>query len=145
MNREQAVAVFDRKKGINPGAIEQRAPKRGASMIEGEAGGQHHGDAAAGADKRECAFEKELVEIRVAIALPPVDARVPRERRQRFRITGRSPFATQHLPRRVPDNGVEPRSRLRASVGIVKDLRKLERPVEEQLVPGNRGGLFKER
>ena len=145
MNRKQAIAVFDRDEGIDGGAIEQRTPKHRASVIEGKAGGQHHGDAAAGADQGERAFKEQLVKVRVPVALPCIDTRFPRERRQRAGIIGPASFAAQHLPRRVPDDCVEPGLYRRSAGGVVKDLRKLERPVEEQLALGDRRCLFEKR
>ena len=142
MNRKQAIAVFDRDEGINDGAIEQRTPKHGASVIEGEAGGQHHGDAAAGADQCERAFKEQLVKVRVPVALPCIDSRSPRERRQRAGIIGPASFAAQHLPGRLPITR-RTRFRRRPASGVVKDS-GTQGPVEDSSRPAT-APLLRER
>jgi hypothetical protein len=54
--------------------IEQRPPKVRASVIVREPRRQHDAESATGAHQPERALEKDLIQVRVSVTLPEIDA-----------------------------------------------------------------------
>src|SRR4029077_694768 len=81
----------------------------------------------------------------VTIGLPIVDASVTRESNDRRSFLPRvrtsvvrAMVRPDHIPRRIPDHGVEPGIGSAPAVRVEKDLRKFEFPMKKPMCAGRR-------
>jgi hypothetical protein len=145
VDREHPVAILERDQAVDQVPIEEEAAEGCGSPIGGETRRQEHAETAAAAQQGERAFQEQLIEVDVAVALRGVDAgpasEVGQLRRRRPRGIPRldvPAVAAQHLPGWVADDRVESGRRTRIAAGVVEDFRKLERPVKEALARRDR-------
>ena len=71
MNRKQAIAVLEAVQRVHVGAFEQRPAERGAAVIDREAGWQDETQPSVGPEQRQGAFDEQLIQVDVAVALQP--------------------------------------------------------------------------
>ena len=119
-----------------PASIEDVAPERSGAGVADESRRQHQTDAAAGSNELKGALDEELIEIGVRGALDTVDAGLANEVSETTGVhfpTGSSRLvaavAADHVPRRVADHRVEPRSRPGLAALVEEHFRERQRPV----------------
>ena len=79
MNRKDPVAILEAMKRVDQRPIEQGTSEDRAAVVGREARGQDESQTAGRAHQRECAFDEELIEVDVTLALQAIDARAARE------------------------------------------------------------------
>ena len=113
-------------------------------MVGGEARRQHEAYPPAPAGEPNRALGKQLVAVRVAAGLRPIDAGVAREAQDSPRLDPRggasirrAGIRTNHVPRRITDHGVESRLRQSLSALVEECFREFELPVKESVTRRN--------
>src|SRR4030095_13648663 len=149
VNGEDGLPVVESGDGIHLGAIEQMTPQRRRAGIAHQSGRQDEADAAAAANQLQRALDEELIQVGVRRRLDAVDAGLADEVSQppRLRLSPRSyvllaGVAARHLPRRIANDGVEPRPWPRMALVIEEDLRKDQWPVMEPAPLGGGVGVI---
>ena len=79
MNRKDPVAILEAMKRVDERPIEQGTSEDRAAVVGREAGGKDESQTPGRAHERECAFDEELIEVDVTLALQAIDARAARE------------------------------------------------------------------
>ncbi len=151
MDRKNGPLVLESNERIDVAVRKQQSTESRAAVIGCQAGRQHQADAATGSSQRQRALEKQLIAIGMPVRLRVVHARVTCKSHDscgfvaRLRSTiAASVIGTDHVPRRIPDDGVKTGVGSSPSVRIEKDFRKFELPMEEPIpVRGGFGGLQK--
>ena len=74
MNRKDPVAILEAMKRVDERPIEQGTSEDRAAVVGREAGGKDESQTPGRAHERECAFDEELIEVDVTLALQAIDA-----------------------------------------------------------------------
>jgi len=118
------------------------ALERGAALVGGPAPRQDQAETTVRPQQLQRPLEEDLVGVCVAVRLEPIDAGIPREPQQLTTSAHICPpvspvVRTDHLPRGVADDRIEPRPRSRQAVRFGERLRELQRPVKEPQLRGD--------
>src|SRR5688572_1401111 len=145
MDREDSPTIVEPGDLVDVRPLEQVTPERCGAGVAGDARREDEADPSTSPHELQRTFDEQLVAVGVGAALHAVDARFADEVSQPLRVEPPIPtyailaaVATHHVPRRVADDGVEPRIVGPAVRAGFEYFRKGERPVQEPL-PGGDG------
>ena len=144
VNGKDAAAVLDRRERVDGSAIEQQPPQSAGTVVGGEPRWKDQPGSPTWTQQPHDALDEELIEIAVPRTLQRILARSADEsvKRARVRVAAVIP---QHLPGRIAEDHVEASAGPRRAGQVVKNLWKLEGPMEETALRGDGAGPGQKR